>query len=111
MSSDVWLPLNSTERSLLREALATYSASACGDSNSALALSQKIAAIQPHPDITIGVYGGQVQWTAGNPFPVRICDYDGDDADLTDLDDQGERCRMWFEPSDEERTASLKAAS
>ena len=55
----------------------------------------------PHPDITVGVHGGQVQWTLGNPFPIRVCDYDGaSDEDLPDIDERGERCRMWWEPTD-----------
>jgi hypothetical protein len=53
------------------------------------------------PEITVGVHGGQVQWTAGNPFPIRVCDYDGaSDEDLPDLDERGERCRIWWEPAD-----------
>jgi hypothetical protein len=30
-----------------------------------------------------------------------VCDYDGtSDDDLPDLDEQGQRCRMWWEPAD-----------
>jgi hypothetical protein len=70
-------------------------------------LARKIVSAPPDPDITIGVHGGQVQWTSGNPFPIRIVDYDGDEADLTDADEKGEPCRMWFEPSDQERAANF----
>ena len=45
----------------------------------------------PHPDITVGVYGGVVQWITGNPFPVRIVDYDGEHSDLPDTDAHGDR--------------------
>jgi len=64
-------------------------------------LAVKLAQAQPHPDITIGVHGGLVQWVLGNPFPVRICDYDG--FDLPDLDERGHPCAIWFEPADAER--------
>lgn len=48
-----------------------------------------------HPDITVGVYGGQVQWAVGHPFPIRIRDYDGEEDELSDVDEQGQRCRTW----------------
>lgn len=54
-----------------------------------------------HPKITVGVYGGQVQWALGNPFPIRICDYDGEKEDLPDIDEWGQQCRMWLDPVDE----------
>ena len=100
MPSEVWLPLSADERNLLRKALASYARE--GNLEEAIALSQKIATAAPYPDITIGVHGGLVQWTLGNPFPIRICDYDGSDEDLHDMDERGQRCTMWFEPSDEE---------
>jgi hypothetical protein len=50
-----------------------------------------------------------VQWTSGNPFPIRIVDYDGDKNDLPGVDENGRRCRIWFEPADEEREARLAA--
>ena len=53
-----------------------------------------------YPDITVGVHGGQVQWALGNPFPIRVCDYDGaSDEDLPDIDGRGQRCRIWWEPA------------
>jgi hypothetical protein len=106
MASDVWLPLSADERNLLRKALASYARG--GDQEAAMALSRKIAGAAPYPDITVGVHGGLVQWTLGNPFPIRICDYDGADEDLPDMDERGQRCAMWFEPSDDEREAHLK---
>jgi hypothetical protein len=37
----------------------------------------------------------------GNPFPIRVCDYDGQsDEDLPDIDERGQRCRMWWEAGD-----------
>jgi hypothetical protein len=106
MATERWLPLSADERNLLRLALAPYARD--GSLEEAVALSRKIATAAPYPDITVGVHGGLVQWTLGNPFPIRICDYDGDDQDLTDVDERGQRCAMWFEPSDEEREARLK---
>lgn len=63
-------------------------------------LSKKPGLAELHPQITVGVYGGQVQWTLGNPFPIRVCDYDGEKEDLPDIDERGQRCRMWYEPGD-----------
>ena len=73
------------------------------------ALVKKITNAPLYPDITIGVHGGVVQWVMGNPFPIRICDYDGEENELPDMDERGQRCAMWFEPSDAERAAQLKA--
>ena len=42
----------------------------------------KLASATEGPAITVGVHGGLVQWVIGNPFPIRICDYDGDDDEL-----------------------------
>lgn len=61
----------------------------------------KLAAATLGPAITVGVHGDQVQWVIGNPFPIRICDYDGEDDELSGLDERGQRCRMWWEPTDE----------
>ena len=106
MASEIWLPLSTDERNLLRLALASYARE--GNLQQAVALSRKIATAAPYPDITVGVHGGLVQWTLGNPFPIRICDYDGDAKDLHDMDERGQRCAMWFEPADQARDAQLK---
>jgi hypothetical protein len=108
MASEVWLGLTTSERQLLRHALSVYARGEAADRTAVNALARKITQATPYPDITIGVYGGQVQWTTRNPFPVRIVDYDGDKKDLPDSDEHGEPCRMWFEPSDEEREAQLR---
>jgi len=100
MPAEIWLPLTTRERTVLLEALAAYSGGGAANPAEAAALSRKIVQIAPYPDITVGVYGGQVQWTQGNPFPIRICDYDGDKEDLPDLDERDQRCRMWFEQGD-----------
>lgn len=57
----------------------------------------KLHAATGHPRITVGVYGGVVQWVMGNPFPVRIVDYDGEPKDLPDTDDHGDRCTIGFQ--------------
>ena len=74
MASDVWVSFNSGERELLRLALSVYAGSDIGDADAARNLARKLVETVPYPDITIGVYGGQVQWIRGNPFPLRICD-------------------------------------
>jgi hypothetical protein len=108
MPSEVWLGLTANERSLLRQALSVYARGEAANLANVNALAGKIVSARPYPDITIGVYGGQVQWTAGNPFPLRVVDYDGEKDDLPDADENGEPCRMWFEPSDDDRQAQLK---
>jgi hypothetical protein len=67
-----------------------------GDKESAIALSKKIVRCMSHPDITVRASGGVVQGITGNPFPIRVCDYDGDE----DVDEDGERCTMGFEQPD-----------
>ena len=89
------------ERALLLDALAALRRSNLDDPSDIDALTIKLVHSAPHPDITVGVHGGQVQWTLGNPFPIRVCDYDGaSDEDLPDIDQRGQRCRMWWEPAD-----------
>jgi len=60
----------------------------------------KLARATGGPPIIIGVHGGLVQWVLGNPFPIRICDYDGEDHELPDIDEREQRCCMWFAPID-----------
>lgn len=72
------------------------------ESDNAKAIAQlmhKLDPAKPYPDNTIGVFGGQVQWVLGNPFPIRICNYDGEKGDLPNLDERGQWCRQWFEPA------------
>jgi hypothetical protein len=99
MIDNAWLELNPRERVILLHALSLVRLRTEPSEIDALTL--KLVHAVPHPDITVGVHGGQVQWTLGNPFPIRVCDYDGEsDEDLPDLDERGQRCRMWFEPAD-----------
>ena len=67
----------------------------------------KLASAGRGPSITVGVHGGQVQWVLGNPFPVRVCDYDGNDCELPDIDERDQKCRIWFEPIDDNWQAAF----
>ncbi len=101
MTDTVWIGLNAGERSLLIEAMKTLRRSRPDNATGIDALTIKLVHSASHPDITVGVHGGQVQWTLGNPFPIRVCDYDAaSDEDLPDIDERGQRCRMWWEPAD-----------
>jgi hypothetical protein len=101
MPSHKWINLSARERSLLLEALSSIRDRDRKQRSKIDALSAKLTYSAPYPDITVGVEGGQVQWTSGNPFPLRICDYDGQgDDELPNVDQQGRRCRMWVEGPD-----------
>lgn len=101
MTYATWIGLTTRERTLLLDALAALRRSRAEDVTDIDSLTIKLVHAAPHPDITVGVHGGQVQWTLGNPFPIRVCDYDGtSDEDLPDVDKRGQRCRMWWEPTD-----------
>jgi hypothetical protein len=92
---NAWVELSEAERELLSRLLICSRLSA--NHNTLIA---KLEAASSHPNITVGVHGGQVQWTEGNPFPIRVCDYDGNADDLPSVDERGNRCRIWFEPAD-----------
>jgi len=100
MSETAWIGLKPKERTLLLEALSTLRRSRADSAKKIDALTIKLVHSGPHPEITVGVRGGQVEWTLGNPFPIRVCDYDGtSDEDLPDIDERGQRCRMSVEPA------------
>ena len=67
----------------------------------------KLASADRWPCITVGVHGGQVQWILGNSFPIRVCDYDGGDDELPDVDEREQKCRIWFEPADDGWAAAV----
>lgn len=98
MAEPVWIKLSRSERKMLIKALSEIRESHSSRSSKVDALALKLAGSDRCPKITIGVERGQVQWTTGNPFPVWICDYDGEEADLPHLDRDGRRCRIWSEP-------------
>jgi hypothetical protein len=102
MSDANWIELHSDERALLLNALATLGSSSKSLRRKIDALTLKLVHRASYPQVTVGVHGGQVQWTLGNPFPIRICDYDGtSDDDLPDTDERGQRCRIWWEPAND----------
>lgn len=102
MREITWIGLTDNERTLLLKAVAMIRRSKAESISQIDALTVKLVHSAPHPEITVGVYGGQVQWTLGNPFPIRVCDYDApSDEDLPDIDERGQRCRMWWEPADD----------
>jgi hypothetical protein len=104
MSHKSWIGLSRREKATLLEALGALRQSR-DRTKEVDALTAKLVHNPPYPQITVGVHGGQVQWASGNPFPIRVCDYDGDRDDLPDVDERGQRCRIWFESrSDESRT-------
>ena len=101
MSRQAWVGLNKQERTLLLNALAELRRSTGGAVAAIDKLTVKLVHSAPHPEITVGVHGGQGQWTLGNPFPIRVCDYDASsDEDLPDIHERGQRCRIWWEPAD-----------
>lgn len=104
MASEVWLGLTFSERSLLREALAHYSGSERAESDEIEAMLQKLDRAKPQPRVTVRVDGGFVEEIAGNPFPVRLYDYDVDGVDEPEFDEEGRACVISeFEP----KSASL----
>ena len=105
MKRKTWLGISQRERDTLLDALASLRRSDPNRSRDIDLLTAKLVYNPPHPEITVGVHGGQVQWTLGNPFPIRVCDYDGDREELPDVDERGERCRIWFEPVSKGRAA------
>jgi len=100
MTKAIWIDLNARERKLLLDALTLLRRASTNKERAIDSLTVKLVHSTPHPEITIGVHGGQVQWALGNPFPIRVCDYDGTSYDdLPDVDERGQRCRMWWEPA------------
>lgn len=104
MSDAGWIEIDTRERTLLLDALAALRESNRAETSDIADLTVKLVHSSHHPQITVGVHGGQVQWTSGNPFPIRVCDYDGASVeDLPDVDERGQRCRISWEPADSSR--------
>lgn len=101
MTETKWISITEQECSLLKQVIVRALANDLATKPLRQFL-DKLEKAALFPKITIGVYGGQVQWADGNPFPIRVCDYDGEEKDLPSVDENGHRCRMWFEPSDME---------
>ena len=100
MIENVWIGLTQRERTILLTALSAIRSARRFPRAEIDELTVKLVHTAPHPKITIGVERGQVQGATGNPFPVWICDYDGEGFDLPDIDEQGRRCSIWSEPAD-----------
>ena len=103
MRRNIWVGITKRELNIVLDALASLRRSNPERAREVDLLMAKFIHNPRHPEITVGVHGGQVQWTLGNPFPIRICDYDGDREDLPDIDERGQRCRIWFESADDHR--------
>ena len=101
-----WICLNQRERRQLLDALTALSSSRIHDAADIEALALKVRHSAPYPEITVGVEGGQVQWMKGNPFPIRVCDYDAPNEEaLPDIDERGRPCEMWWEQADSDFTS------
>jgi hypothetical protein len=100
MIETAWIELTSRERTLLLDALSSARAAGRLGKDEIDALTIKLVHAEPHPDITVGVHGGQVEWVKGNPFPIRVLDYDNDYGDAPDMDERGRACRRSIEPAD-----------
>lgn len=92
-----WVRLTDQERAIILDAVACWLSTSEASRDNFIALADKLAAPYNPPEITVGVYGGQVQWISGSPVPIRVCDYDGEQRDLPDRDEDGAPCRTWFE--------------
>ena len=94
-----WTHLTEDEAAIILNALSSIRGSQHTDIAKINALIDKLEKAESQPNITIGIYRGQVYWTRGNPFPIRICDYDG--FDLPNVDERGKPCEISWEPADD----------
>ncbi len=105
MTKTAWIGMTRQERTLLLNALGELRRADARNTRKIDRLTAKLVHSSLYPEITVGVHGGQVQWTLGNPFPIRVCDYDApSDEDLPDIDERGQRCRIWWEAADDGAT-------
>jgi hypothetical protein len=93
MDDNSWVHLTAREHAILLDAVSSMLNAGAEHNVELENLAVKLAQAHPHPDITVGVHGGLVQWVVGNPFPIRVCDYDG--FDLPDVDERGRPCDVW----------------
>jgi hypothetical protein len=99
MIGPTWISLSARERWLILYALSTIRDSDRRDQTEIDALSTKLTRVEPHPNISVEVRGGQVDSVVGNPFPIRIYDYDIEGDEVEDSDEHGRPCRTWLEPA------------
>ena len=95
-----WTHLTTDEAAIILNALSSIRGTQDADIAKVDMLIDKLEKAESQPNIAIGIYRGQVYWTRGNPFPIRICDYDG--FDLPDVDEFGKACEITWEPSHDE---------
>lgn len=95
-----WTWLTAGERTLLLKRLSSIQSGQRANNAEIDALIDKLTKAELQPDITVGIYRGQVYWVRGNPFPIRICDCDG--FDLPDVDERGKPCEITWESEDYE---------
>ncbi len=105
MVRKTYLALTRAERSLLEDALLEAVALRHPASVDMIKLTRRIRR-SANPKITVAVEDGMVQRISGNPFPVRICDYDINGIDPECTDEFGRPCVISFAPEDESRKAS-----
>ena len=98
MIDSKWTHLTGDEATIILNALSSIRSSQYADIAKIDALIGKLETADLQPHITIGICGGLVCWARGNPFPIRICDYDG--FDLPDVDERGKPCEITWEPAD-----------
>jgi hypothetical protein len=98
LTNGTWTYLTAGEEMLLLDALSSFRDRRRTKIAQVDALIVKLAKGALQPNITIGIHQGQVRSVRGNPFPIRICDYDG--FDLPDVDERGKPCEIWLEPAD-----------
>lgn len=93
MNERRWVALPVEDVAVIREALSVLRSVSLGRVGEIDRLDKLLEDSSPTA-ITVGVYGGLVQWVQGNPHPIRIIDYDGDEGDLPDRDDEGLPCAI-----------------
>jgi hypothetical protein len=99
LTDSKWTHLTADEASIILNALSSIRSSQHADIAKIYMLIDKLENAESQPNITIGIHLGQVCWTRGNPFPIRICDYDG--FDLPDVDKGGKPCEISWEPAED----------
>lgn len=99
MIDSKWTHLTADEAAIILHALSSIRSSQHADIARIDMLIDKLEKAESEPTITIGIDRGQVCWTQGNPFPIRICDYDVFDS--PDVDEDGKPCEISWEPADD----------
>jgi len=84
--------LTAQERGLLLEALSHYSDGKRAEADEVDTMRGKIERAKPQPCVIMRVEGGFVEEIGGNPFPVRLYDYDIDGVDDPQFDEEGRAC-------------------